>query len=894
MIGRTLAHYEITHLIGRGGMGEVYRARDTRLGREVALKLLPQAFSSDPERVARLQREARTLASLHHPNIASVFGIEEAEGQTLLVMELVEGEDLAQRLSRGPIALDDALDIARQIAQGLEEAHAKGIVHRDLKPANVKLAPGGKVKILDFGLARAILGDAAGDLGVQNSPTITAAMTQAGVILGTAAYMSPEQARGKEVDKRADIWAFGVILFEMLSGRQLYDGETTTDVLAAVVTRDPDWNQLPAEVTPEVRRLLHRCLERDVRRRLRDAGDALLDLDPASTTTTTTATAAAAGAPPAASGASRGRRVYAAAAGLALVAAAIGFVAGKREPASSPQAAPVVRRLQIADAYFDQNSNAAISPDGQRIIYYDTRKSPPRLVLRPLDTFEQTPVHEGGFNPFFAPDGQSFGFFSDKKLWVASIAGGTPRTLCTSDGFATGWWGEDDTIVFSTDFEPDQEKEGLMRIAAQGGEPQWLSTVDRSRSERLHAYPQVLPGGKHVLFTVVRADGWEVDVVPLAGGERRAILQNAARGRYVPSGHLLYVDPAQDALMAVAFDLQRLEVRGSPVSLVRDLRHTGEGLGAYDISNDGTLIYSISGIMLGQNHIVAVDRVGRVRPLLEEASTWAQPHISPDGGRLLVRRAGQPDCHLWLFDLERRALTRLTFEGDNHGPMWTDGGNTITFSRATSAALIRTPMRQVVDGGVPPSVLFTPPHPMVAQSSTRDGRWLALTREDRTDRNEVWIYDTANPKPPEPFLQSSFSEDWPAFSPDGRLIAYTSDETGRNEIYVRAFPGPGGKLQISTEGGQGALWSHRGDELFYAAGSKMMRVAMRTSPTLSAGVPEVLFEGEFAWERPRNYDISPDGQTFYMLRPVGGVTDRAGLIVVVDWFEELRRAVPVR
>jgi Tol biopolymer transport system component len=315
---------------------------------------------------------------------------------------------------------------------------------------------------------------------------------------------------------------------------------------------------------------------------------------------------------------------------------------------------------------------------------------------------------------------------------------------------------------------------------------------------------------------------------------------------------------------------------------------------AFDVSDDGTLIYSISGIMLGENQIVTVDRTGRVRPLVEEASTWAQPRISPDGQRLLLRRAAQPDCHVWLYDLNRRALTRLTFEGDNHGPLWTGGGSSVTFSRATSGVPFRTAMRQAVDGGTPAAALFDPPHPMVAQSWSGDGRWLALTRDDRLDRNDIWIFDAAMSAPPEPFLHSPFSENWPAFSPDGRWLAYTSDETGRDEIYVRSFPGPGGKVQISTEGGQGALWSSQGDELFYASGSKMMRVGIRTASTIAAGVPEVLFEGAFAWERPRNYDISPDGQTFYMLRPAGEVTDQDGLIVVVDWFEELHRALPVR
>ena len=852
--------------------------------------MLPEGFADDPERHARFEREARVLASLNHPNIATLYGLEHLDDRHVLVMELVEGEDLAERIARGPIPVDEAIPIALQIAEALEAAHEEGIVHRDLKPANIQHAArrhgqGARLR------ARQGLGDRDRRRGglaalADHHPART---RRAGVILGTAAYMSPEQARGRPVDRRADIWAFGVVLWEMLTGRKLFEGETVSDVLAAVLTRDPEPSALPAKTPASVERLIARCLTRDLRSRLQWIGDARLDL------------AAGHDEPLTARDRPHGGLLRWAGVALAAVTATSLLSMAALNMLRSDAGPPVgsTTRLEVTGMTVASASHVAISPDGTRIIAYDDSVIPPRLTWRNLDAFEVQPVPGpiSGFNPFFAPDGAAFGYFATREVCIGTLTAGAGRCLAPAEGFATGDWGADGTIVFSNEPAASSERAGLWAVSSSGGAPRQLTRVDFGAGEISHTYPHRVHGGEEVLFTIRSRDGWSLAAVSLAGGEPRPVLANAVNGRVLPSGHLVFADAVAGGLHAVPFSLDRLEVRGEPVEVQRNLTQTGDAIEGFDLSDNGTLVYSLNDLLDQGFEVVQVDREGRAEPLIDELGSWTQPRVSPNGRLVVVRRTAQPDCHLWVFDVVRRSLSRLTFDSDNHGPLWFASSDRIVCSRESGPSLRREAVWLPADGSGTPQPLFDPLPDIVSVQATaisRDGRFVALADDGKLGRDDIVVYDRELGVAT-PFLTSRFDEEWPMFSPDGRWLAYSSNETGRYEVYVRRFPEGDSKHLLSTHGGRGPIWSPNGRELFFAEGKRLMAVAVRTEPELSAGQPEPLFGGdEYIWSRVRNYDVLPDGSGFVIVRSGGGQAPLRSLRVVINWVAELERLAPSR
>jgi len=926
--GFRLGHYEIVAKLGAGGMGEVWRATDTRLGREVALKVLPVGFAADPERHARFEREARVLASLNHPHIAHLYALErlevgadsrqptartssahpgtseaEATGSGhgpratghdverapralhVLVMELVEGEELTRLIARGPVAASDAVAIAAQIADALEAAHEKGIVHRDLKPANVKVRPDGAVKVLDFGLAKAWEDDAAGgDPAV--SPTLTHQYTRAGVVLGSAAYMAPEQARGKAVDRRADIWAFAVVLYEMLTGRLAFPGETVSDTIAALLARDPDWSALPASTPAPLRRLLRRCLEKDPRRRLRDIGDARLDLEDARSASTS-------GDPGAPAPGTARRPSWRTAGAAALAGAALaGLAAIALWPRGVAQEKRV-RRFEISGGTFNEVANAAISPDGQVIAMRgDTLGG--KLLIRRLDDFEARPLGSSprAVNPFFSPDSASVAFFGPDGLVRTTIAGGALQRICEAAVYGSGAWGPDGTIVFAGGLVDGTAFQGLMRVSADGGTPQVLTTPDTAAGERRHAWPIFLPGGDTVLYTALLGEGLRIDAVSVATGKRLGTVTTGAHPRYAASGHLLFWDGRETNLLAARFDAAALRLTGPKISVMPGLPAFSDGRLAYDVSSNGTLIFGTAQLAMDAFRVVWVDRGGRETPLLDEPASWTQPRLSPDGRALLLRRAASPNCTLWMLDLERRTLSRFTTAGDAHDPIWSPDGRWVVYSLAGTAS--HGIVRQAADGSGTLEVLAeSVEHRLLARAFTPDGKALVVATSDLAAHGaDLALLALDGSRTMTPLVATQFQEDFPAFSPDGRFLAYTSDQSGQREVYVRPYPHPGGVVQVSNHGGTAPLWSHDGRELFYAQDDSLMRVAVDTRAELRVGAPERQLGGNFVWARPNNFDQTRGGDRFVMVRRPGEASPVPTLKVVLDWWQELDVLAP--
>jgi Tol biopolymer transport system component len=896
--GTRLGSYEVVAQIGAGGMGEVYRARDTKLARDVAIKVLPANFVNDPERLSRFQREARMLAALNHANIATIYGLEQSGGVTCLVMELVPGETLAERVKAGPLAIEEALKIAVQIAEALEAAHEKSIIHRDLKPANVKVTPEGKVKVLDFGLAKAFAGDATND-DMSNSPTLSRAATMQGVILGTAAYMSPEQARGKSVDKRTDIWAFGCVLYELLTGKQTFHGEDATDILAAVVRAEPAWQALPEATPLQVRSLLRRCLQKDRSLRLRDAGDARIEIQEA---ISAPATAAATTATPAARG-WREWAAWAAAGALALVAIAfaIGFVLRAPKPLQ-----PVRLSAEIgvdATLYTEYGASAILSPDGTRLALVATGSDQKqRIYIRSLDQLQATVLSatENARDPFFSADGQWLGFFADGKLKKISVQGGAAVTLCDVPNDRGGSWGDDGSIVFTAD-----NRGGLSKVSASGGTPQPLTTLDKRTSENTHRWPQVLPGSKAVLFMSAAAGGTtagfedgDIVVYSIASGQRKTVQRGGFYARYLPSGHVVYMH--EGTLFAVPFDLKRLEVTGQPAPILEGVLTTPGYAGAqFSFSETGSIAY-IAGRSVGVNvSIYWMDREGKFTPLRETPGNYTNPMFSPDGKRLALEINDGKRTDIWVYEWERDALTRLTFAGEaNASPVWTPDGQRIVYSsRETGGALNLWWIR--ADGAEAAQRLTESKNPQYARSWRPDGKFLAFHELNPSTNFDVMTLPIEGneksgwkPGEPKPFVNSAFIEVEPAFSPDGRWIAYGSNESGSFEVYVRPFPGPGGKWQISTGGGP--KWSRNGRELFYRTVENKIMVVTYTASgdSFRADKPQLWSPGQFTATAVANYnfDLHPDGKRFAVLKTPG--TEHAAAVnkvsFIFNFFDELR------
>jgi eukaryotic-like serine/threonine-protein kinase len=857
--GSRLGPYEITAAIGAGGMGEVYQATDTNLKRQVAVKVLPDSLAGDVERLARFRREAEVLAALNHPNIAQIYGLERSDSSTALVMELVEGPTLADRIARGPIPLDEALPIARQIAEGLEAAHDLGIVHRDLKPANVKVRPDGTVKVLDFGLAKAGGPDASDRraVAVTNSPTLTspALMTAAGMILGTAAYMSPEQAKGRPADRRADMWAFGCVLFEMLTGRQTFPGEDVTEVLAAVVRAEPDWSALPKTTPPAIETLLRRCLRKDPRQRLADAATARLEIDDA---LAGRGPVKAADLQPRKTGISIGVAV---AAGTALVAvgALLSWTLKPGLPAAPSRPTEVEVSLPSADAFDETANNLALSPDGRTIAYVAIREGVARLYVRRLASFEAAPLAgtEGAFNPFFSPDSRWIGFFAQDKMKKIPVDGGAAQTIAADAGPSGGAsWGDGGTIVYAP--AATTGSYGLWRVSADGGEPAKLTTPDTAKGEYSHRYPQILPGGKAVLFTAVSGFGWDesrVEALVLATGERRVLVRGGHTGRYMRGGHLLYYRAG--SLLDVPFDPDRLEVgSASPATIADDVSQNMGPMGAiYAVSNANTVAYvpATGGSRQFERQFAWIDRQGRSEPVAAPPRNYDFPTLSPDGSRIAAPIVSGT-YELWVYDLARASLSRLTAEESSSlSPVWSPDGRNIAYrnNKTGTWQLYSRP----ADGSGPETTLTTDGNNDIPLSWSPDGRTLAFTRLSQAAGYDIWTVSLDGSREARPFVQSPAQESGAQFSPDGRWIAYTSDESKGGQVYVTAYPNHERRWQISTEGGDFPQWNPKGGELFYWDGRQMMVVDVTTGATFSAGRPRALFTGQPG-------QVSPDGQRF--------------------------------
>ncbi len=882
--GTKLGSYEILSLLGRGGMGAVYRARDSKLKREVAIKVLPDEFSRDSERIARFQREAEVLASLNHPRIASIYHLEEAGGSQFLVLELVEGETLAERVARGPIPVDEALVLAKELAEALEAAHEKGIIHRDLKPANIKLTSESQVKILDFGLAKAFAATPA-DTSMSNSPTLSIAATRAGVILGTAAYMSPEQARGRNTDRRTDIWAFGCVLYEMLSGKTAFHGEDTTEILAAVVKSEPDWTALPRDISPILRKLLHRCLEKDIRKRTRDAGDIGIECEEALSASTESAAASET----IVQGPSL-RWIFVGLAGLLLG----GLIAGGAVWQLRPhRAAPVGRfALMLPPGQrlggLEQTA-IAFSPDGSRLVYVARAGGAQQLYVREIDNLQTRPLAgtEGAINPFFSPDGQWVAFFTVNKLKKVSINGGPPVSVASADNFGRGGaWRSDGTIVFAPGFAS-----GLSIVNSAGGNVQNITTL--KNGEGSHRFPHLLGDTGYILFTVGTGGSWDdarIEVLKPGTNERKLLIEGGSDARYLPTGHLIYQRAGN--LMAVPFDVKQLSVTGSPVSLVDGLLPSTDNTGAAQaaFADLGSLIYVSGKGRVPQRTLAWMDRKGNDQPLDLPSRTYRHPRVSPDGRRLLVDIDEGNKADIWIYDFVRGNLARETFDGNAAFGMWTPDGKKVTFQSQRSGHL--NIYWKTIDTTGTEDRLTTSQHEQNPDSWSPDGSVLAFDELDPVTGMDIWIVSLKGDRTPKPFVKTPFNEANLSFSLDGRWVAYQSDESGRDEIYVQPFSGPGNKELVSVEGGTEPLWSRDGHELVYRNGDKMMSVAVTLQPAFRTSKPVVLFERPM-WIYPYypHYDVSPDGRRFMMIKENEEAAAATGMTIILNWLEEVKQKV---
>ena len=923
--GTRIGAYDVTGQLGAGGMGEVYRARDTRLDRDVALKVLPEAFTADPDRLARFEREARVLASLNHSNIAQIHGIEETGGTRALVLELVEGPTLADRLEQGPIPLTEVLSIARQIALALQAAHEAGVIHRDLKPANIKVRADGTVKVLDFGLAKASdTAPAPPDVDPLQSPTMTASVTRmgAGLILGTPAYMSPEQAEGQPTDTRGDLWSFGVVLYEMLAGERLFAGETVAQVLARVIDRDLDLSTLPPSTPRPVRRLLGRYLERDRRRRMRDAGEAVSDLEAAASPSEALPEEVVGAAAPTSPPHGWRVRVAWAVGGLAFGCLAAAATFWTLAPEPEP---PAVRRLTLdLPSPMAGGSGFALSPDGSTLAYVgrgaDGRTR--QLMVRRLDETDAQPLAgtEGALDPFFSPDGAWIGFFSfpgppgpSERIqyrWTLKktpMRGGAPVTLAENVPALRGSWGDDDRIVLGG-------MGGLLRVPADGGTPEAVLPAGTVSELAMCSAPHVLPGSRALLFSEVSIEeGPRLWAVSLADAASRIVASQVTQATFTPTGHLLLQQATRQApgrpgsgaatLLAVPFDAERLELTGAPVPVV-------PGAGSSAWAADGTLLYAPSTrdrIGEGDRSLLWLDRAGNEQPIPAPLRVYGAPRLSPAGDRIALDVAADDGTSdIFIYDLAREASNRLTFEGWNVNPLWSRDGQRVLFTSLHSDGFGLS--RKAANGTGQVERLGTTRPIQMASAWAGEPDTLVVMRANSMTDADIHLLRLDGDRESEPLIATSFSESLPAVSPDGRWLAYQSNESGRSAVYVRPFPNiDDGKWQVSPGAGFSPVWSRDGRELFYIApgpdGRAMMAVGYAGDPTFTPARPERLFTlpdhidfgGAF-----RQWDAAPDGERFVMLRETEedttGNDPRQGpaeLVYVGNWFTELVGRVPI-
>jgi len=865
MLETSLGHYRIVEKIGAGGMGEVYRATDTTLGRDVAIKILSGAFAEAPERLARFEREARLLAALNHPNIATLHGFEKNRDTHFLVMELVSGSTLAERIASGAIPLGEAIPLFRQIAEALEAAHEKGVIHRDLKPANIKVTADGQVKVLDFGLAKAFFDGPSGS-DLSQSPTFAKGGTETGVILGTAAYMSPEQTRGKAVDGRTDIWSFGCVFYEALTGRNPFHGRTVPDMIARILTEEPDFSALPKGTPRSIRILLERCLQKDVARRLRHIDPVQMDVEPEEKVV----------AP------GRFRAIVPYLVGALVSGIAVWLLRPEHGPGPQPLARFVLN-LPEGDRMAEPKTGLAFSPDGSRLAYVAIRHGVQQIYLRVLSELQakSIPGTEGGQQPFFSPDGEWLGFFAEGKLKKVSLRGGPALTIADASSPNGASWGPDDTIVFAP-----RDRSGLYRVTASGSVPVEVTTLDLRKGECCHRSPEFLPGGKALIFTDYTQTDSEIALYVLETGERRSLVPGGNLARYASSGHLVY--ELGGALFAVPFDVARLETMGASVPIV-GIKHQ-VAYSQFSLSSHGWLAY-VGGGAPRNATLVWVDRNGAESPVPAPPADYYNLRLSPDGVFLAAYVGSENNTsNMSVYDLSRDAGTRLTFDASVSVPAWSPDGKQIAFTSIRSGHAL---MRMNADGSGTPEQLLKSDYEISAQSWSPDGRFLVFFQSHPETDGDIWVLPLEGERKPEPFLQTKADEGATTISPDGRFLAYISNESGRAEVYVQAFPGSGGKWQVSTEGGTEPVWSRNGGELFYRSGDKMMAVSLEIEPSFKARTPRFLFADPYVkhgWFIA-NYDVSPDGQSFLMVKSEGA-EEPAQLVLVQNWPELLKRGGP--
>jgi serine/threonine-protein kinase len=879
LIGRTLGHYRIVDKIGEGGMGQVYRARDELLGRDVAVKVLPESVADDSGRLARFRREAKLLGQLSHNNIATLFGLE-VEGDTpYLAMELVEGETLASQLSHGPLPVVDALAVALQLAEALEAAHEQGIVHRDLKPSNIALTEDLHLKVLDFGLAT-VLAPQSMESDPDESPTLSLA-TQAGTILGTAAYMSPEQARGKQVDKRTDIWAFGCCVFEALAGQRPFSGETISDTLVELLEREPDWEALPDDTPAVIRTLLRRCLDKDRRRRLRDIGEARVAI--ADGARWATGAEAEVVLPTPISWASR------LAFGLG-VAAVSGVIVGSAVWWATQPPALRLTRLSIT-APSRVLPEIAISPDGTKVVYVSADGT--GLLVRALDELEPRLLPDLGSpsQPFISPDGSWIGFFDGlKSLMKVPMTGGAAELVCSVGGTAPrgASWADDGAIIFAT----DDPRTGLWRVPDSGGEPEMLNTPELGVEE--HYWPHVLPGARAVLLTIFQLGlnvEPQVGLLDLDSGTVRSLFPGC-HPMYLSTGHIIF--GISGKMRAVGFDPGRCEVRGTSTPVLEHVATNRRGLMGVAVADDGTLAYLPGGVLGVSRQLVWVDRQGNEEPLAAPPGAYMIPRISPDGTRVALDNR-EPVANIWIWDIERQAMTRFTF-GTAAYPVWTPDGRRLIYT-SFEEGIGRLSWR-ASDGSAMEERLLVGETNRYPTSMAPDGTRLVFREEGGQTGVDIYALALGSDRPPEPLIVTDFNELNAEISPDGRWLAYRSNQSGQDEVYVRPFPDvAAGLWQISTEGGEHPLWARDGSEIFYRGlDGSVLQVPVELEPLFSAATPTRIFKGQYLRGYGRAYDVSPDGNRFLMIKEGENQSDESshlGIVVVQNWFEELRRLVPV-